>query len=223
MVIRRRAVRDGIVALTVVGSMALGAVGCSGGNEAPKDDGKFVAGTRLCGGTAVSAEAAESLKAITGASRFEESAETSTVAYAAKSLSQEFTSSVTGDGDICQVFAVGAALSHRLEVTWELTGGPPEGEPASKFTVLPMGERALTAADAGVVQFACRSEKLSGSLPAHIDIGVERWSPKDPEGDPEKLKDAYATVAHSFALAMAKELRCENDAGLEPRPVLDPV
>ncbi|MGW4627783.1 hypothetical protein [Streptomyces rubiginosohelvolus] len=160
---------------------------------------------------------------ITGASRFEESAETSTVAHAAKSLSQEFTSSVTGDGDICQVFAVGAAPSDRLEVTWELTGGPPEGEPASKFRVLPMGERALAAADAGSIQFACRSEKLPGSTPAHIDIGVERWSPKDPEGDPEQLTDAYATVAHSFALAMAKELRCENDGGLKPRPVLDPA
>ncbi|MDX2674252.1 hypothetical protein NEH83_12745 [Streptomyces sp. JUS-F4] len=52
---------------------------------------------------------------------------------------------------------------------------------------------------------------------------MERWSPEDPEGDPEKLKDAYATVAHSFALAMAKELGCENDGGLEARPVLDPV
>ncbi|MFI8269826.1 MULTISPECIES: hypothetical protein [Streptomyces] len=48
---------------------------------------------------------------------------------------------------------------------------------------------------------------------------MERWSPKDPE----ELKDAYATVAHSFALALAKELRCENDGGLEPRPALDPV
>ncbi len=141
----------------------------------------------------------------------------------AESPMQEFTSSITGDGDICQVFANDAALSDRLEVTWELTGGPPKGEPASKFTVLRMGERALTAADAGAVQFACRSGKLSGSLPAHIDIGVERWSPKDPEGDPEKLKDAYATVAHSFALAMAKELGCENDGGLETRPSLDPA
>ncbi|WP_398866492.1 hypothetical protein [Streptomyces parvus] len=223
MVISLGAVRDGLVAATVVGSMAFGAVGCSGGDEAPKGDDKFVAGTRLCGGTAVSAAAAESLKTITGASRFEESDEESTVADAAKSLMQEFTSSITGDGDICQVFANDAALSDRLEVTWELTGGPPKGEPASKFTVLRMGERALTAADAGAVQFACRSGKLSGSLPAHIDIGVERWSPKDPEGDPEKLKDAYATVAHSFALAMAKELGCENDGGLETRPSLDPA
>ncbi|MEU0101145.1 hypothetical protein [Streptomyces sp. NPDC006267] len=223
MVIIRRAVRDVLVAVTVVGSMALGAVGCTGGDEAPKEDAKFVAGTLLCGGTAVSAEAAESLKVITGSSRFEKSGEKSTVAHAAKMLSQKFTSSITGDGDICQVFAVGAAQSDRLEVTWELTGSPPESEPAPKFTVLRMGERALTAADVGIVQFACRSEKVLGSLPAHVDVGVERWSPKEPEGDPEKLKDAYATVAHSVSLAMAKELGCENNGGLGARPSLDPA
>lgn len=224
MVISRRALRDGLVAITVVGSMALGAAGCAGGDDdAPKEGGEFVAGTLLCGGVAVSTEAGKALEVITGSSRFEESDETSTVVHAAKELSEKFTSSATGDGDICTVFAEDAKQSDRLEVTWELTGGPPEGEPASKFRVLRMGERALAAPDAGVVQFACRNEKLLGSQPAHVDIGVERWSPGEPEGDPEKLTDAYATVAHSVSLAMAKELGCENNGGLEARPSLDPV
>ncbi|MFJ6807777.1 hypothetical protein ACIQRK_17375 [Streptomyces anulatus] len=223
MVIGRRAVRDGFVAVAVAGSLALGAAGCSGGDGAAKGNDKAVEAAQLCGGTALSADAAEGVEVITGSSRFEAPAEKSTVAHAAKQLSQEFSSSVTGDGDICQVFAVGAAQSDRLEVTWELVDGPPEGEPAPKFTVLPMGERALAAPDAGVVQFACRNEKSLSSQPAHIDVGVERWSPEEPEGDPEKLKDAYATVAHSVALAMAKELGCENNGGLKARPSLDPV
>ncbi|WP_097970828.1 hypothetical protein [Streptomyces sp. gb14] len=224
MVISRRALRDGLVAITVVGSMALGAAGCAGGDDdAPKEGGEFVAGTFLCGGQAVSDQAGKALEVITGSARFEESDETSTVVHAARELSEKFTSSATGDGDICTVFAEDAKQSDRLEVTWELTGGPPEGEPASKFRVLRMGERALAAPDAGVVQFACRNEKSLGSQPAHVDIGVERWSPEEPEGDPEKLTDAYATVAHSVSLAMAKELGCENNGGLEPRPVLDPA
>ncbi|MFF8985710.1 hypothetical protein ACF08E_20280 [Streptomyces globisporus] len=224
IVISRRALRDGFVAITVVGSMALGAAGCAGGDDdAPKEGGEFVAGTFLCGGQAVSDQAGRALEVITGSSRFEESDETSTVVHAARELSEKFTSSATGDGDICTVFAEDAKQSDRLEVTWELTGGPPEGEPASKFRVLRMGERALAAPDTGVVQFACRNEKSLGTQPAHVDIGVERWSPKEPEGDPEKLTDAYATVAHSVSLAMAKELGCENDGGLEPRPVLDPA
>ncbi|MFJ6614151.1 hypothetical protein ACIQPT_28145 [Streptomyces sp. NPDC091289] len=142
---------------------------------------------------------------------------------AARALRERLAFAVVGDGDICRVYGMSAAPWDYIEVTCELTGGPPKGDPASKFTVLRMGERALAAVDAGVVQFACRSEELPGSLPAHIDIGVERWSPTEPEGDSEKLKDAYATVAHSVALAMAKELRCEGDGGLEARPVLDPA
>jgi hypothetical protein len=47
--------------------------------------------------------------------------------------------------------------------------------------------------------------------------------PKEPEGDIEALKDAYVTVARSFSLAMAKELRCEKNGGLPARPVLDPA
>ncbi|MFE7336942.1 hypothetical protein [Streptomyces griseus] len=110
--------------------------------------------------------------------------------------------------ELCGGNAISAEADKALKV---ITGG------------VPMGEQALAAPDAGVVRFACRSEKLPGSAPAHIRLGVERWSPEMPEGDPEKLKDAYATVAHSFALAMAKELGCENDGGLEARAVLDPV
>ncbi|MFH9267966.1 hypothetical protein ACH4KN_27515 [Streptomyces sp. NPDC017546] len=223
MVISRRAVRDGLLAVAVAGSLALGAVGCSGGGGAAKENDKAVEAAQLCGGTALSPDAAEGVEMITGSSRFAAPAEGSTVARAASLLSEAFSSPAADDGDICQVFAVDAAQSDRLEVTWELIGGPPEGEPASKFTVLPMGERALAAPDAGVVQFACRNKKLLGSQPAHIDVGVERWSPEEPEGDPEKLKDAYATVAHSVALAMAKELGCENNGGLEARPSLDPV
>lgn len=46
--------------------------------------------------------------------------------------------------------------------------------------------------------------------------------PTDPEGAPDALKDAYATVAHSFSLAMAKELGCEDNAGLPETPDLTP-
>ncbi|MFJ2102439.1 hypothetical protein [Streptomyces sp. W4I9-2] len=223
MVISRRAVRDGFVAVAVAGSLALGVVGCSGGDGAAKENDNAVEAAQLCGGTALSADAAEGVEVITGSSRFEAPAEGSTVARAASSLSEAFTSPAADDGDICKVFAIDAVQSDRLEITWELASGPPEGEPAPKFTVLPMGERTLTAADAAVVQFACRSAKLPGSTPAQVRIGVERWSPKEPEGDPEKLKDAYATVAHSVSLAMAKELGCENNGGLRARPSLDPA
>lgn len=221
MVISRRAVRRGFLAAAMVGSLVLGATGCGGGDgEAAKETDTAVAGTELCGGDAVSADAAKSLKVITGASRFEGSGEEGTVANAAEELGEAFVSSSTGDGDVCRIYA----LDDELRITWQLSGSAPTDDPASKFTVLKMGERALTATDGSFLRFACRSGKLTGTEPAHIDISVERGGmPTEPEGDPEASKDAYATVAHSFSLAMAKELGCENDGGLEARPSLDPA
>lgn len=215
--------RRGLLGAVIAVSLAAGAVGCTDGERADAAPDYSTGPTELCGGNAVSVEAGKALKVITGASRFEGSGPDGTVAFAAKWLSEGYDSPAPDDGDICEIYAQKSAAGDRLEATWELVWSPLKGEPAAKFRVLPMGERALAAPDAGSIQFACRSEKLPGSTPAHIDIDVDRWSPKDPEGDPEKLTDAYATVVHSFALAMAKELRCENDGGLEPRPVLDPA
>ncbi|MFJ6851310.1 hypothetical protein ACIQM3_12335 [Streptomyces sp. NPDC091271] len=221
MVISRRAVRGGFLGVAMAGSLILGGTGCGGGDdEAAKDTDTAVAGTQLCGGGAVSADAADALKVITGSSRFEASGAKSTVANAAGELSEGFTSSTTGDGDVCRIYAP----DDELRITWQLSGSSATDDPASKFTVLKMGERALTATDGAYLRFACRSGKLPGSEPAHIDIGVERGGmPTEPEGDPDALKDAYATVAHSFSLAMAKELGCENDGGLEAMPSLDPA
>ncbi|MFJ8867139.1 hypothetical protein ACIRD6_15475 [Streptomyces sp. NPDC102473] len=220
MAISHRAVRGAFLGAAMVSLLVLGTTGCGGADdEAAKGPDVAVAGTELCGGDAVSADAAKSLKVITGVSRFEGSGMEGTVADAARKLGEASVSSSTGDGDVCRVYAP----DDELRITWQLSGSAPADDPASKFTVLKMGERALTATDGAYLRFACRSGKLPGSEPAHIDIGVERGGmPTDPEGAPDALKDAYATVAHSFSLAMAKELGCEDNAGLPETPDLTP-
>lgn len=223
MVISRRAVRGGFLGAAMAGSLVLGATGCGGGDdEAGKAADEAVGAERLCGGEAVSAEAGKALKVITGSSRFED--DESTVVRAVQALSERFASSATGDGEVCRVYPTTGTSDDDLRITWQLSGSAPVDDPAPKFTVLKMGERALAATDGAYLRFACRSGELPGSAPARIDIGVERGGmPTEPEGDPEALKNAYATVAHSFSLAMAKELDCENDGGLEARPSLDPA
>ncbi|MFJ4696389.1 hypothetical protein [Streptomyces sp. NPDC088766] len=173
----------------------------------------------------MSADASRALKVITGSSRFGTTAEKSTVAQAAKVLVEAWPLSTTGREDICRVYTAADAPDFELRITWRLADGLPTGAPAPKFTVLKMGEETLAAADMAYVQFACRSDRFAGSTTAaHIVIGAERWgTPKEPEGDVEALKDAYVTVAHSFSLAMAEELRCEKNGGLPARPVLDPA
>ncbi|WP_234312768.1 hypothetical protein [Streptomyces sp. NRRL F-5065] len=127
--------------------------------------------------------------------------------------------------DVCRVYTPIGTPDFDLRITWNLVDGVPTGPPAPNFTELRMGEDTVTAADKAYVQFACRSEELLGSSSVgHIIVGVERWGMSEkPEGDVQELKDAYATVAHSFSLAMARELGCENDGGLPERPVLEPA
>lgn len=216
--------RRGVLGVTAAVALLGGAVGCSGGDESGDDAAKAasVAPQKLCGG-AVSREAGKALEVITGSATFEESGKTSTVAHAADELRDGFASSATGDGDVCRIYTPAGTTDDELRVTWELSGSSPTDDPASKFTVLNMGERALTATDGSFLRFACRGGKLTGTEPAHIDVSVSRGGmPTEPEGNPDALKDAYATVAHSFSLAMAKELGCENNAGLPETPDLTP-
>lgn len=226
-VISRRSARKGLLSAALAGSLLLGATGCGGDEDRSKTpkDYKVVAGTQLCGGDAVSADASKALKVITGSSRFEASEERSTTAQAAADLIAS-SAIATKTKDICRVFTPIGTPDFQLRATWRLADHAPTDDPAApKFTVLKMGDEALAAADMAYVYFTCRSDKVpSSSEGAHIVIGVEHWAvPREPEGNIKALKNAYATVAHSFSLAMAKELRCEKNGGLPPKPVLDPA
>ncbi|MFG3154995.1 hypothetical protein ACGF7W_23430 [Streptomyces sp. NPDC048219] len=210
----------------MAGSLLLGATGCGGDGDEDgvPDDYKVVAGTELCGG-AMSADASKALKVITGSSRFEASSEEYSVAEAATDLAAEYPPPAPRK-DACRVYTPLGTPHFELRITWSLAeDAPSDGPRDPEFTVLKMGEETVTAADKAYVYFACQSDRFPlPSALAHIVIGVERGGmPKDPEGDVEALKDAYATVAHSFSLAMAKELRCEKNGGLPARPVLDPA
>ncbi|MFD3652736.1 hypothetical protein [Streptomyces sp. NPDC058620] len=211
-------------------SLLAGAVGCVGDEGTSTADEKSVAAEKLCGG-AVSAEAGKALKVITGSTRFEESGETSTVAHAAEKVIGAFSPPGAGssgeDGDICRIYTPVGTPGDELRVTWHLSyRGPGDANPASKFTPLDMGEWAGTAPDEAFIGFACRSEKLAGSAQTagHIRIGVGRTGmPQEAEGDVEALRRAYATVTHSVSRAMAEQLGCDGEAGLEPQPSLDPA
>ncbi|MEU3897708.1 hypothetical protein [Streptomyces sp. NPDC045251] len=224
-VISRGSVRRGLLSVALTGSLLAGATGCGGdeGEDGAPDDYKAVAGTQLCGGNAISTDAAKALKVITGSAQFEASAEEYTVKKAAADLVDAYPLS-TVTNDVCRIYTARDAPDFDLRITWNLEDGPPTGDSAPKFTELKMGELAVTAADKAYVFFACQSDKLGSSPDVHIVIGVQHWAmPSEPEGNVEALKDAYATVAHSFSLAMAKELGCAKNGGLPAKPVLDPA
>ncbi|MEV8363132.1 hypothetical protein AB0R12_19335 [Streptomyces niveus] len=70
------------------------------------------------------------------------------------------------------------------------------------------------------VTFACGHKDEPNSSPDYISASAEATVRTGPEGDERRKKNAYATVAHSFALA--KELGCEDNGGLKPKPSLIP-
>ncbi|WP_405795404.1 hypothetical protein [Streptomyces sp. NBC_01506] len=210
-----------LLCAAVAGSLAFLAAGCG-----DSDDGKavddYVTADKLCGGGAVTKDAAKALEVITGETRFAASGTYSTVADAAEVLTREAVPAASGRGDICRLYP--EAPVDELRVTWDLSNMPWSGEPAApKFTILPMGERAGAAHDTAYVTFPCSHKEHPLARPDYISVWVEARRPTEPEGDVRPLKNAYVTLAHSFAQAMAKELGCENNGGLKPKPSLIPA
>ncbi|WP_405500303.1 hypothetical protein OG211_24290 [Streptomyces niveus] len=205
-------------------SLALVVGGCSGdddgGGKAPDVS---MAPDKLCGGGAVTKGGAEALEVITGATRFEDSGKDLTIAAAAKELTRTAVSTTQGNGDICRIYPDTGDYNDGLEVTWRISGSAGVGPDIEKFTPLPMGERTAAAHDTAYVTFACGHKDRPDSSPDHVTARVGDTKATVPDGDERALKNAYATLAHSFALALAKELGCEDNGGLKPEPSLIPA
>lgn len=223
MVTRHRGART-LGSAVLAGCLAFTVAGCAADDGGEKEQDASVLPGRLCGGSAVSERAATALDTITGTDRFEASGAKSTVANAAAEVVRTGTSTTTGRGDICRIYTLVDSPADELRVTWRMTSNAPEGPFADEFTVLPMGEAAGAAPDEAFVAFACGGGDMPGESPRHLDVGVRPGGmPGVPDGDEQKLRDAYATVAHSFALALAKEIGCTDTAGLPVEPVLRPA
>ncbi|MEV3869937.1 hypothetical protein [Streptomyces sp. NPDC049906] len=183
-----------------------------------------MAAERLCGGV-LSKEAGKALEVITGVSRFEASGEDSTVRAAARALTREGESSVFGNGDICRIFSPSDGTSEGIRVTWELSNVRSKPSTStSRFTLLPMGVESATASNVAFLTFACYEKEGVDSTPEYVTIDAQSTGRVvEPEGDAQALKDAYATLVHSFSLAMAKELGCKDNGGLKSKPSLTPA
>lgn len=93
-------------------------------------------------------------------------------------------------------------------------------EIASSLERYEMGVRASIGSQRAYMWFSCKSDRLSGSeqTPAYLLASVENL--RLPKGQAGALKDANATVVHSAALAVARQLGCEASGGLAPKPAL---
>ncbi|MEU2430513.1 hypothetical protein ABZ611_13575 [Streptomyces sp. NPDC007861] len=122
---------------------------------------------------------------------------------------------------ICEISPGNGAST--IKVTFSLYASddlPGDGHSAS-LHAYSMGKGALSGAEDAELYFECTSPELKGSAerPARILGHLSYW--KAPE-DTRATHDANLTVLHSISLAVAKELKCENNADLPSEPKLTP-
>lgn len=225
MTTRRRTY--GLLCVAVAGSLGFGAVGCGGADDTDtKPADASVTADRLCARGAVNNVAVEALEVITGADLFAPTGKESAVAAAAGELTREAAPVGSGTGEVCGIYPrpESGGPAEEIRIVWRLSSTAPKEDTARKFTRLPMGEKAGAAHDSAFVTFPCTQEDEPLASPDHISVWAQSQAmPTEPEGDVRPLKNAYAALAHSFALAMAKELECDDGGGLEPEPGLVPV
>ncbi|MER5490332.1 hypothetical protein [Streptomyces sp. NPDC002490] len=206
----------------VVGLALFALMGCSAAGDSKEQEEDSVAAGRLCGGV-LSKEAGKALELITDVSRFRPSADESTVRAAARNLVRAGESSVTGYGDVCRISS--PLDDFQVRSTWRLSNvlGKPMS-PTSRFTKLPMGEGSGVDSNAAFLTFACYKKDDLKVTPDYVTIdALIARKEVNARDDLRALKDAYGTLVHSLALAMAKELGCKDNGGLKPEPSLTPA
>ncbi|PRH77589.1 hypothetical protein C6N75_19485 [Streptomyces solincola] len=220
MTSRKRTRRTGaLLHAAVVGALTLTAAGCGGeDDEQPADT--SVAAQRLCGGQAVSTEAAQVLELVMGTKRFEKSGEDSTVSAAAKAMGRN-TSTTEGDGTLCDIHPAGSADLDELTVEWSMDGTAPESGSVPQVSTVPRDATRNEPPRRAHLTFACfGGREFPGSAPRYVTLSVGPRPLQIPDADAQDVRKAYATVAHSFSLALAKELGCKDDGGLATKPAL---
>ncbi|MFF2066491.1 hypothetical protein ACFVWZ_32595 [Streptomyces sp. NPDC058200] len=85
-----------------------------------------------------------------------------------------------------------------------------------------LGKRALAGFDGSRLYFECVSPQMNGSgkQPARVYAGMS-LDDREVE-DTQALREANLTALHAASLALAKELKCENNGGLPEKAVLRP-
>lgn len=212
-------------ALLCASVMVTASTSCSGREE----EHGLLDASEVCDGT-LSRDAVRSLELLTGENKFKELREPG-IKEVADDISEEFASRHGTDGSIwdrhtfCSIHEgksrsdLDASITFNIENRRDLESE--EYDP--DFDVYNMGRISLSSADEAVIYFNCSSPRMKNSVLAPSLIRAEFVNSQDPVIEKEEEKKANLKILHSAALALAKELRCEENGGLPGAPVLTPV
>jgi hypothetical protein len=219
-VMGRNAVAAGVAAL----GLLVGTAACGDSKDHSKPS--PLSAAQVCD-EALSPAAAE-LEYVTGETEFGQGSSKSRLVSMAGQLADEFERDSSAPWKIynfCLIYSEGSVDLADITFRFELTDNriPRSSEMDPELDLYQIGRHAYAGEKTAAVSFECVSQKLDGSEgePAIIRSSLrKRWQP---DGAGRKYLDANMTMAHSAALAIAKELGCEGDGGLGAEPDLKPV
>ncbi|MFF2195184.1 hypothetical protein [Streptomyces sp. NPDC058157] len=202
--------------------------GCGGSGAAPGPAQPTVlSGAGVCPGGILNPGAVRGIETVTGATRFQppEEGRGAGVQWVAGVLVRGYaTAGASLGGEACLAVPVDGAGRRRLSLGFAIQSeeqrvGEHSESGRGHYWEYDLGRSALAISRQAKLFFDCASARLAGlarAVPVETIVSVSDGS----EGDQPALREANLTVAHSAALAMARELGCKDDGGLPERLLL---
>ncbi|WP_432155622.1 MULTISPECIES: hypothetical protein [unclassified Streptomyces] len=170
-----------------------------------------------CAG-ALDENAVAAAAALIDATRVRTSTASGGMTGAAKALVSEYRKNGISEGSkigVCWIYRSSKDLSD-ITVSFSFATQIPDAKKtASVFTPYKMGALALAGNQSAALYMRCTSSEFDpdGSKESFLIRGETR-NRYEPDGNDVAVQKRNLTVAHSVSFAMAKALRCENNAGL---------
>lgn len=211
-----------VVGLVVAAGAGLAA--CGSDAEGKSTEETFMRADKVCGGL-FDASLAKKVEAVTADSEFFYRSDEGlkTVVDALTDGYESGRSSATG-APLCELSPKGGGAGDGAKIKFSMYAPQDVKDPrADAGTVFyTMGKRSEARATGASLYLECVSPQLKGSETAPLRIYGSFTVGESDAPDTTETRDANLEILHTGALTVAKELGCENNAGLPETPDLTP-
>ncbi|MFJ5549724.1 hypothetical protein [Streptomyces sp. NPDC093225] len=207
--------------LLVLGVLTAGCTSPGTPQNLPTRRVQEIPAARVCGGTLLDTAAASALERLTHSSAFDPEAvkKDHGAREIARTMEAAFRSGegvVNAPGDRCEISPVGSSSAFpTIVVAFIALGKAPAGTPADEPNEMyTPGVVARASEDGAKVYFDCESRRLGTSVEHPLRLRSEVQNSVRERGEPAATRKDNLTLAHSAAVAVAKELGCAGNGGL---------
>ncbi|MFC9246925.1 hypothetical protein ACFT7S_23900 [Streptomyces sp. NPDC057136] len=216
-----RAVRV-LAAAGLVLAMGAGGVACGSDEKAEEDP--FVGAAEVCDGL-FAGPLAKKVESVTGRTVFFRSG-TKDLDNVVEALKEGHASgrNWAGGAKLCKLRPKGARVGDGGGLTFSMYARQDVTDPrmADGSELYTMGKRSEVRRQGASIYLECVSPQLKGSSGNPLRIFGSFGRGESDAPDSRESREANLEILHAAALAVVKELDCENNAGLPEKPVLEP-